>query len=147
MVKRVVAGTALVFLGVALSGCATGRARSGAQLQECRNQVASLQSESQSKDEEIAGLREALSRNQTAFETPAGNAGVLMGVKSRPTIRQVQTALRNAGYNPGGIDGKMGRQTREAIRAFQRAYDLKADGRVGRRTWEKLRPYLEQKVK
>jgi peptidoglycan hydrolase-like protein with peptidoglycan-binding domain len=41
----------------------------------------------------------------------------------------------------------MGKQTREAIRSFQRANNLVVDGKVGKKTWEILRGYLDKKVK
>jgi peptidoglycan hydrolase-like protein with peptidoglycan-binding domain len=41
----------------------------------------------------------------------------------------------------------MGRQTREAIKAFQRAHNLAADGKVGKQTWALLKDYLYQKIK
>jgi len=63
-------------------------------------------------------------------------------VKSRPSVKQIQKALKNAGYNPGSIDGKFGRQTREAIKDYQRANNLKPDGKVGKKTWKSLRKYL-----
>ncbi|MCM8792068.1 MAG: peptidoglycan-binding protein, partial [Candidatus Omnitrophica bacterium] len=59
----------------------------------------------------------------------------------------IQIALKNAGYNPGEIDGKMGKQTRQAIRAFQKANGLVVDGKVGKRTWSLLREYLYKKAK
>jgi peptidoglycan hydrolase-like protein with peptidoglycan-binding domain len=55
--------------------------------------------------------------------------------------------LKNAGYNPGRIDGRLGKQTREAIKAFQRANNIPADGKVGKQTWEVLRGSLVNKVK
>jgi peptidoglycan hydrolase-like protein with peptidoglycan-binding domain len=60
----------------------------------------------------------------------------------RINIRQIQTALENAGFSPGPIDGKMGRKTKEAIKKFQEANGLTPDGKVGRKTWSKLREYL-----
>jgi peptidoglycan hydrolase-like protein with peptidoglycan-binding domain len=68
-------------------------------------------------------------------------------IKSRPTARHIQIALKNDGYNPGSVDGRMGRQTRQAIREFQRANNLLVDGRVGKETWNLLKEYLYQKVK
>ena len=55
---------------------------------------------------------------------------------------KVQTALKNAGYYSGVIDGKIGQKTREAIKSFQTASGLKADGVVGPGTWEKLKKYV-----
>jgi carboxyl-terminal processing protease len=56
-------------------------------------------------------------------------------------------ALKNAGYDPGKIDGKMGKQSSEAIKAFQKANNLPVDGKVGKKTWSLLRDYLNKKVK
>ncbi|MEM7817114.1 MAG: peptidoglycan-binding domain-containing protein [Candidatus Aenigmatarchaeota archaeon] len=54
----------------------------------------------------------------------------------------MQRALRNAGFYKGPIDGKIGPQTKNAIKEFQKANGLVPDGVVGRRTWEKLSKYL-----
>ncbi|MFA5316278.1 MAG: peptidoglycan-binding domain-containing protein [Dehalococcoidales bacterium] len=56
--------------------------------------------------------------------------------------KQVQTALKNAGYDPGTIDGKLGQKSKKAIKDFQTANGLKADGKVGAKTWSKLSTYL-----
>ena len=75
---------------------------------------------------------------------PAPAAAKTAGPASvKPTKREIQQALRNAGFYQGTIDGKIGPQTREAIRTFQQIHGLKADGVVGKQTWEKLSPYLE----
>ncbi len=62
-------------------------------------------------------------------------------VKVNVPVRTVQSALRNAGFNPGPIDGKVGERTIAAIRAFQGAQGLTVDGVVGPRTWARLRNY------
>lgn len=56
--------------------------------------------------------------------------------------KQIQIALQKAGFYKGRIDGKLGSQTKEAIREFQKANGLKPDGIVGKRTAEKLSKYL-----
>jgi peptidoglycan hydrolase-like protein with peptidoglycan-binding domain len=43
-------------------------------------------------------------------------------------VRRVQSALTKRGYDPGPIDGQMGRRTRMAIQAFQKDQGLHADG-------------------
>jgi len=58
--------------------------------------------------------------------------------------RQIQTALKNAGYDPGPIDGKLGGKSKKAIKDFQTANGLKADGKVGLKTWTKLSAYMLQ---
>ena len=62
---------------------------------------------------------------------------------SKPAKKQIQQALKNAGFYKGSIHGKLGPKTRDAIREFQRANGLKADGVAGVNTWAKLSPYLD----
>jgi len=54
----------------------------------------------------------------------------------------IQKALQGAGYYSGNIDGKIGPQTREALRAFQRDHHMTADGVCGPKTWDALSQYL-----
>ena len=58
--------------------------------------------------------------------------------------KDIQTALRKAGFYTGAIDGKMGPKTKKAIMDFQKANGLKADGKVGPRTWAELAKHLVQ---
>ncbi len=46
-------------------------------------------------------------------------------------VRQVQAALVELGYSTGGVEGKFGPATEEAVLAFQKASGLKEDGIVG----------------
>ena len=119
------------------------------EIQGLKNQVSVLESQLQSKDDEINNLKASLSVSEQTSQSQvreAGNKGV-METKSHPTMKQIQTALANAGYNPGVIDGKKGRQTKEAIRAFQKAHDIHADGKCGKKTWDLLKEYLDKKSK
>lgn len=56
--------------------------------------------------------------------------------------RQIQQALAAAGFYTGQVDGKIGKQTRRAIRSFQQANGLTADGIVGKKTVAALAQYL-----
>lgn len=47
------------------------------------------------------------------------------------TISEIQKALAAKGFDPGNIDGVWGRRTAAAVRAFQTASHLLADGVVG----------------
>ncbi|MEW6101261.1 MAG: peptidoglycan-binding domain-containing protein [Candidatus Omnitrophota bacterium] len=60
----------------------------------------------------------------------------------KPTNIEIQTALKNAGYYAGEIDGKAGPMTKKAIEEFQKANSLKVDGKVGPQTWEVLSTQL-----
>ena len=146
MFRRAVVFCCLVVFIVSLSGCCTIRKKTGEEMQGLKNQVSALESQAQSKDEEINNLKEALSKSQEQEETTLRKK-VILEVKSRPNVRQIQNALQNAGYNPGAIDGKMGKQTRDAIKAFQKANNLAEDGKVGGKTWSLLKEYLYKKAK
>lgn len=61
---------------------------------------------------------------------------------SRDKMKQVQQALANAGYQPGPVDGVLGKKSTHALKAFQKSQGLTPDGVVGSFTWEKLQPYL-----
>ena len=56
--------------------------------------------------------------------------------------KEIQLALKRAGYYTGHLDGHIGRRTKKAIRAFQSANGLRPDGIVGPQTWDKLQTYL-----
>ncbi len=64
-----------------------------------------------------------------------------------PDGKDIQTALKNAGFYQGEIDGLVGKETREAIRKFQEANGLNPDGVAGSRTWALLSRYLTGKAK
>lgn len=60
----------------------------------------------------------------------------------KPTANEIQTALKNAGFYAGAVDGKSGPQTKKAIEDFQKANGLDVDGKVGPKTWAVLGKYL-----
>jgi len=63
-------------------------------------------------------------------------------VPEKPTKKNIQTALKNAGYYAGEIDGKFGPKTKKAVEEFQAANSLSVDGVVGPLTWNLLKKYL-----
>lgn len=60
----------------------------------------------------------------------------------KPTSIEIQTALKNAGYYAGVVDGKIGPISKKAIIEFQKASGLQADGKVGPKTWAALSKHL-----
>ncbi|MFA5038787.1 MAG: peptidoglycan-binding domain-containing protein [Candidatus Omnitrophota bacterium] len=63
-------------------------------------------------------------------------------VAEKPTKKELQTALKNAGFYAGPVDGKFGPETKKAVEDFQTANNLKADGVAGPLTWNLLKKYL-----
>jgi lysozyme family protein len=55
------------------------------------------------------------------------------------SVRRLQKQLKEAGFDPGKADGIFGPRTLRAVKGFQAAKGLEADGRVGRQTDSVLR--------
>ncbi|MCX7661095.1 MAG: peptidoglycan-binding protein [Candidatus Omnitrophica bacterium] len=119
-------------------GCAR-LSKKDLEIQNLKNQISNLEIQLKEKEQEIQQLRSALDQERY---TPSRKI-VLYETKQRPTIKQIQIALKNAGFDPGPIDGKMGTKTRQAIKSFQKANGLNPDGKVGKRTWMVLKKYLK----
>lgn len=79
----------------------------------------------------------------TDVPEPAMAAGAA-DVTGKPTPKQIQQALKNAGLYDGKVDGNVGPKTKKAIEAFQSQNGLKADGKVGRKTWKALSVFLNK---
>ena len=142
---------------VGISGCATTQQKSaGDQLQ---NRVVELEKKLDEKDSEIVDLQyevkdlhSKVANNRsssmitedvsTTVTTVADKADGKV-IKVDVSAMKVQTALKNAGYYSGKIDGKAGAGTKAAIAAFQKSQNLAADGVVGRKTWDALKEYLK----
>ncbi|MGH8064034.1 MAG: peptidoglycan-binding domain-containing protein [Candidatus Entotheonellia bacterium] len=56
----------------------------------------------------------------------------------RDIVREAQIALRDAGYEPGRIDGVMGSKTQAALRKFQASQGLPQTGRLDSGTQQQL---------
>lgn len=151
MARRMLILSLLFVFTASLSGCATARKKNDLEIQGLRNQITVLETQIQTKEDEINSLKDSLAKNAQESEArvtrQSGKKKVIGEVKSRPNTKQIQSALKNAGFDPGSTDGKMGKKTLEAIKAFQKAHNLNADGKVGKATWDLLREYLEKKIK
>lgn len=94
----------LAAMVLTLNGCATARKEKDLEIQGLRNQVSVLGTQLQSKDEEILSLRDSLNKVQeekTALQAKSTEAQpkekIVGAVKSRPTAKHFQIALKNAG--------------------------------------------------
>jgi len=121
---------ALVFIG----GCAS--ASKGPDKAAAIAYLAERVSPANRQEDVVSGLPDEVRglSLETSAQTPAQ--------PERLSPRQIQAALKNAGYYKGTIDGKIGPKTKEAVRSFQKAKGLKVDGVVGKRTARKLAEYL-----
>lgn len=70
-------------------------------------------------------------------EIPAVRRTLRKGAQGED-VRQLQTALVGWGYDPGTVDGIFGKKTEAAVKAFQKAQGLTADGICGPKTWAAL---------
>ncbi|MFA4991693.1 MAG: peptidoglycan-binding domain-containing protein [Candidatus Omnitrophota bacterium] len=120
------------------AGCVTSQGSRDVKIQELQNRVNYLELETQRKDKEIERLTAGSGKGE--YVTLDLNEDA----KAPPqmTVVNIQTALNNAGFYEGAIDGKMGPNTKRAVRDFQRANGLEPDGVVGSRTWNVLVKHL-----
>lgn len=121
-----------------LSGCATAKKEYNMEIQQLKNRANSLQAELQTKDQEIEHLEEELEKIREK------RVSIHEEKKKRQKIsnREIQIALKKAGFYKGPIDDKIGPATKEAIKAFQKANGLRADGVLGNKTKAKIMEYL-----
>ncbi len=137
----------LGLVAITLTGCAGHRA---AQTQNLHMQMAQLdgrisilenhlgliEGKAWNQREDVSYLRGRVEGMQSNFGASAS------ATTTKPTPRRIQTALKNAGYYAGSVDGKVGPQTKQAIKEFQRTHRLAVDGKVGPKTWMQLAQYL-----
>lgn len=147
MLKKLVFLIVVFAFMVSLSGCATAVKKKDLEIQDLKGQISNMETQIQSRDQEINDLRGSLNKMAEEKLQEENKKRLAEKTSLRPSVKQIQVALQNAGYNPGAIDAKLGPQTVDAIKAFQQANNLDADGKVGRKTWIALRKYLYKKTK
>lgn len=160
MTKEVVmSGTVRgLMLGAAallMSGCAGGPGRKEvsrlqSQLGLLEDRITQLERGGVSGAGTAAFLSEPIAASESASASRVQPRADASGTKAasatsslKPSTREIQQALKNAGFYQGAVDGKMGPLTREAIREFQRVHGLSDDGVVGKHTWAKLGAYQD----
>ncbi len=126
----------LIFL---MAGCATGVKKHAAQSQ-ASTYVKSQQAYQQEMPERSYDNGESWSSE--VYGQPGKKTSAESG--EHLSMRQIQRALKKAGFYKGEIDGKIGSKTKEAIMKFQKAHGLKADGIAGKRTSAELNKYLSR---
>ena len=129
-------------LALLAAGCATTRPRPAAQDADSQSQMAAMQTQLQAKDQELQDLRSQLDSREQALtnnfaSTASSDKYNILRVPGVATV-DVQKALLGAGFDPGPLDGRLGRKTRAAVKAFQKKNHLTADGVIGEKTWAAL---------
>jgi hypothetical protein len=95
---------------------------------------------------------------QAAATEPAGDAGAPaqdgggqtaaaepeIKLGSRDTIRWVQKSLKQLGYDPGAVDGAMGRRTAAAIKSYEEANGMTITGKMSKALVVSLREQVGQ---
>lgn len=71
-------------------------------------------------------------------ETVQAAVRVLRRGMTGADVRTLQAALNAGGFACGAADGAFGAATETALKRFQTAYKLGADGIAGKGTWGKL---------
>ena len=145
--------TPLVFL---LVGCATSRNLYN-KVEILENRVKSVEERQTALESQTGQSRESVGYVKGKIDNmpkgPStvvvtgieGNKGYVSGVyKKTLTKKEIQIALKNAGFYSGTIDGVIGKNTKNAIKEFQKANGLKADGKVGKKTKGLLAQYLKE---
>jgi len=56
----------------------------------------------------------------------------------KAAVRQIQAALKQAGFDPGPIDGVVGSRTRSALAAYQKAMNLPSQPAINAETLQRL---------
>ncbi len=114
------------------TGCAGPGTR---EISGLRTRIAALESRQDVLEANVAAPRESVTHVSAAPAAPRVDPASM-------TVRDIQTALRNAGHYSGAIDGIAGPLTQRAVTDFQRAKRLKVDGIVGPQTRRALVEYL-----
>jgi peptidoglycan hydrolase-like protein with peptidoglycan-binding domain len=132
----------LSMLVVTASGCVS-KGRHQKEVASLQGQIAQMDTSLRAQETELAQLRSPRASQQAQPVT-----GTFAGATYRTPsgfelpAAQIQKALKGAGYYAGLVDGKIGPDSREAIRSFQRDNGLTADGVCGKQTWSKLKTHL-----
>ena len=122
----------LISLGY-LSGTATGTFDEGTE-----EAVIAFQKRNCSYYDGVAGpltLKALYSSSARSTSTAAAHIGTTLQLGSEGSaVRTLQTKLKSLGYYTGSVDGSYGTGTQDAVKDFQKANGIKADGKAGATT-------------
>lgn len=132
--KRLFLFTVIVMVSFSLMGCAVFETRDIGKL---KRQVKVLEARQDSIEKQLD-----LEPTAAIYPPQEEKSEVTSAEVDAMTKKDIQRALSNAGYYDGPIDGKIGTNSRKAIREFQEDKGLKVDGISGPETKKALMEYL-----
>ena len=142
------------FVIVGVCGCASVPKKTQEEIKTIKSKVDTLETRVEGVETKTAEVERATSEQAQTIEELKGKGteistrtGKPGSTKGSERIKDIQTCLKNAGFYNGEIDGVKGKQTKKAIKEFQAANGLVADGVVGKKTWELLSKYSQGSVK
>ena len=134
--------------GLLMAGCATSFGSRAKEVETLKMQVASLETQVgqlNAQVDELSKKQEPTQEQLQPTSAPAAKENRLAkGPNGALSPRQIQLALKSAGFYAGPVDGRLGPQTKEAVRSFQRSNGLTPDGKVGTKTSIALAKFLEK---
>ena len=133
-----------VFVVTSLIGCGKKKSAEDAALDSMTNGVASENVVSVTDATAGSNAVPVVVDNAEAVPQTTGDMAAGVVDTGKPTPKQIQQALKAAGFYSGKIDGNIGPRTKKAIEEFQAQNGLKADGKVGAKTWRALSAHLGQ---
>jgi murein L,D-transpeptidase YcbB/YkuD len=142
----------IICLGLTISGCSSAQKKLSEEVKGVKTRVDTLETrvegvEAKQAETERMTMEQGQKVEEMKYEKarPSGKSNIEIkpkrSSKDREKTKEVQACLKNAGFYHGEIDGVKGRKTRTAIKKFQKANGLTADGSVGKKTWEALSKY------
>ena len=144
--KNFVLFLAIVFLTTTLIGCSKKKSQDASALEGLNGvvseNVVSVTDAQTGTDGVPVVVENADNSSSQAPGESAAMSNSVAGSASKPTSKQIQQALKNAGFYNGKVDGDIGPKTKKAVQAFQSQNGLKADGKVGAKTWKALSAHL-----
>ncbi|MFA5146917.1 MAG: peptidoglycan-binding protein [Candidatus Omnitrophota bacterium] len=139
--KEAVYGILLLFVvSAVISGCETVPKHFKEEVGGIKTRVETLESKVDGMEAKQAEAERLSAEASQALEQRE-ETNISPRSKSKERVREIQACLKSAGFYTGTIDGISGKNTRHAIREFQKANGLNPDGIVGKKTWELLSKY------
>lgn len=144
--KRAMEIGAMAVAGLLMAGCAASLRSRTSEVESLKTQVASLETQVGQLNAQVEELskKQAMAKGQPQPASVAKENRLAKGPNAALPPRQVQLALKSAGFYAGPIDGKLGQRTKEAVQAFQRSNGLTPDGKVGTKTSVALAKFLDK---